>query len=76
MESIGERSARRRRFRVVPTLARIIMDAIEFRQAYNTAVNAAENVEDIFVRTALLDILQLLAGLQAQIEELQLQDDC
>jgi len=52
------------------------MDAIEFRQAYNTAVNAAENVEDIFVRTALLDILQLLAGLQAQIEELQLQDDC
>ena len=60
------------------------MDEVEFKQVYNQACDAAIGITDVDpakatseTRRTVLFMLQLIAGLQAQIEEMQLEaDDC
>lgn len=76
MESTGERSVGRRRIGVTLTLTRIAMDNIEWRKAYNQAVNHAERITAPDSKEAVMLILQLLNGLYEMIEEMQLSEDC
>ena len=48
------------------------MDNIEFKQAYNQAVNHAERITAPDSKEAVMHILLLLSGLYEMIEELQL----
>ena len=77
MESTGQGSARRRRFGITLAYERQAMDDEEFKQVYNQACDAAIGIMDEDAKRAYLLALQLIAGLQAQIEEMQLEaDDC
>jgi hypothetical protein len=51
------------------------MDNIEWRQAYNQAVNHAERITAPDSKEAVMLILQLLNGLYDMIEEMQLSED-
>jgi hypothetical protein len=58
------------------TIARIVMDSVEFKLAYNTACNHAEHITAPETKEAVQHILQLLNGLHGMIEEMQLQENC
>lgn len=52
-----------------------VIDNIEWRKAYNSAVNHAERITAPDSKAAVMLILQLLNGLYEMIEEMQLQED-
>ncbi len=53
------------------------MDEVEFKHVYNNTCDVAAGISDEKTKRALLLCLQLINGLQAQIEEMQLEvDDC
>ena len=76
MESLGEGHPRRCRNRVTLTIARIVMDGVEFKMAYNQAVNHAERITAPETKQAVMAILQLLNGLHNMVEELQTEEEC
>lgn len=76
MESTTEGSIRRSRFGITLTLARIVMDDVEFKQTYNQAVNHAQRITAPDSKEAVFYILQLLNGLHEMIQEMQVEDEC
>lgn len=68
MVTTDQGGVRRRRQRVKLTYARLLMDEVEFKMVYNSAVNAVQAGDH---GRALLFILQMLNGMQETITDMQ-----
>ncbi len=51
------------------------MDGVEYKIAYNTAVNHAERITAPETKVVVMHMLQLINGLFDMIEELQAEDE-
>lgn len=52
------------------------MDEVDWRMIYNEACKSAEKVTAPETKQCLLYVLQLLDGIQEQITEMKIEEDC
>jgi hypothetical protein len=52
------------------------VDSVEWLQLYNQAVNHAERMTAPDSKATMMLVLQLLNGLHAMIQEMQVEEDC